>query len=95
MQSRFTIHHDVDLKNDSFYLPIDWNYYPGHMSTYHDPEVPESVEFLQVTVPDELEHRREEVEWAVEDKIGELEQEALEYIHGLFERTEVLGNEYA
>lgn len=93
--SKFTTWHNLDLKEISVFISIDWNYYPGHMVTYDDPEEPETVELIQVNVPDPLEYRREEVEWKVEDLMGELQDEALEQIHNHFERMEVVGNDYS
>ncbi|MHA2047632.1 MAG: hypothetical protein ACW99G_22860 [Candidatus Thorarchaeota archaeon] len=82
--------HDI-----SIHIPIEWEYYPGSPATYHDPEEHETVEFFSVTVPDELEVRKEEIEWVVDDQLGELQEEALEHIHDSFKRMEVVGNEYA
>jgi hypothetical protein len=95
MPSKFTVWHHIDLHDISVYISIDWEYYPGCPATYHDPEEYPEVEFKQVNLPDELEDRREEVEWKIEDDLGELQDEALEYIHGLFERQKTLGGEYA
>jgi tRNA(Ser,Leu) C12 N-acetylase TAN1 len=94
MHNDYTVWHDLDLHDISVYISIDWRYYPGVMATYHDPEEPPQVEFIRVNVPDELEYKRKEVEWVVEDELGELQEEALEYIHGLFERQQHGGHEY-
>jgi len=90
----YTVWHDLDLHDITVHIAINWEYYGGHMQTYHDPEESASVLFVSVDVPDQLEPRKEEIEWVVQDQIGELEDEALENIHNQFERMQT-GGEYA
>jgi hypothetical protein len=94
-QPRFTVYHDIDLHDICVHISIEWDYYPGIPQTYHDPEEFPSVDLISVNVPDELEYRKEEIEWVAEDQRADLEVEALENIHEQFERQEVIGNEYA
>lgn len=93
--SRFTLWHHVDLKSQSVYLSIDWEYQSRIPHTYHDPECPESVDLIRVNIPEELETIGEEVRWAVEDNLADLEIEALEQIGETFEKWRTVGNEYA
>ena len=93
-EAKYTVWHDLDLHDRSVYIPIVWRYYPGWPQTYTDPEAPPEVEFVSVDVPDELEYCRKEVEWKVEDDMGDLMIEALEEIHTIFERQRNGGHEY-
>ena len=94
-KGNFTVWHDLDLHDITVYISIDWEYYAGHIHTYHDPEEPASVLFVSVNVPDKLEYRKEEIERVVQEELAELQDEALEQIHGRFERFTTVGGEYA
>lgn len=83
----FTTWHDLDTKHTSVHISILWMYYPGSPASFSDPEETDDIELVAVNIPDALEGRREMINWIVQDRLAEIQEEALEQIQDYFKRN--------